>query len=138
MPGDTVAEVVDTSRAIVDVAIDEDDVLPLHPGEKASMKLEGFPTRTFHGEVAVVSPRAKWRDGPRLLRPGRVPIRWRDPGRHAGPGQSCHRMESGRKSNLPPSRNLDLVEAMVMVRMVSPDGPLSAGVRRLSVGHPAR
>lgn len=59
MPGDTVAEVVDTSRAIVDVAIDADDVLLLHPGEKASIKLEGFPTRTFHGEVAVVSPRSK-------------------------------------------------------------------------------
>ena len=59
MPGDTFAEVVDTSRAIVDVAIDEDDVLLLHPGEKASIKLEGFPTRTFHGEVTVVSPRSK-------------------------------------------------------------------------------
>ena len=59
MPGDTVAEVVDTSRAIVDVAIDADDVLLLHPGEKASIKLEGFPTRTFHGEVTVVSPGAK-------------------------------------------------------------------------------
>ena len=56
MPGDTFAEIVDTSRAIVDVAIDADDVLLLHPGEKASMKLEGFPTRTFHGVVTVVSP----------------------------------------------------------------------------------
>jgi RND family efflux transporter MFP subunit len=59
MPGDPVAEIVDTSRAIVDVAIDADDVLLLHPGEKASIKLEGFPTRTFHGEVTVVSPRSK-------------------------------------------------------------------------------
>jgi RND family efflux transporter MFP subunit len=58
MPGDTFAEVVDTSRAIVDVAIDEDDVLLLHPGEKASVKLDGFPTRTFHGVVTVVSPRS--------------------------------------------------------------------------------
>ncbi len=59
MPGDTFAEVVDTSRAIVDVAIDEDDVLLLHPGEKASVKLDGFPTRTFHGVVTVVSPRSQ-------------------------------------------------------------------------------
>ena len=58
MPGDTLAEVVDTSRAIVDVAIDENDVLLLHPGEKASVKLDGFPTRTFHGVVTVVSPRS--------------------------------------------------------------------------------
>jgi len=59
LPGDTFAEVVDTSRAIVDVAIDEDDVLLLHSGENASIKLEGFPTRTFHGVVTVVSPRSK-------------------------------------------------------------------------------
>jgi RND family efflux transporter MFP subunit len=59
LPGDTFGEVVDTSRAIVDVAIDADDVLLLHPGEKASIKLEGFPTRTFHGEVTVVSPRSQ-------------------------------------------------------------------------------
>ena len=59
MPGDTFAEVVDTSRAIVDVAIDEDDVLLLHAGEKASIKLDGFPTRTFHGVVTVVSPRSQ-------------------------------------------------------------------------------
>jgi RND family efflux transporter MFP subunit len=59
LPGDNFAEVVDTSRAIVDVAIDEDDVLLLNPGEKASVKLEGFPTRTFHGVVTVVSPRSK-------------------------------------------------------------------------------
>jgi RND family efflux transporter MFP subunit len=59
MPGDTFAEIVDTSRAIVDVAIDEDDVLLLHPGEKASVKLDGFPTRTFHGVVTVVSPRSQ-------------------------------------------------------------------------------
>ena len=59
MPGDTFAEVVDTFRAIVDVAIDEDDVLLLHAGEKASVKLDGFPTRTFHGVVTVVSPRSQ-------------------------------------------------------------------------------
>jgi RND family efflux transporter MFP subunit len=59
MPGDTFAEIVDTSRAIVDVAIDEDDVLLLHAGEKASVKLDGFPTRTFHGVVTVVSPRSQ-------------------------------------------------------------------------------
>jgi RND family efflux transporter MFP subunit len=59
MPGDTFAEVVDTSRTIVDVSIDADDVLLLHPGEKVAIKLEGFPTRTFHGVVRVVSPRSQ-------------------------------------------------------------------------------
>jgi GAF domain-containing protein/multidrug efflux pump subunit AcrA (membrane-fusion protein) len=67
MPGDTFAEVVDTSRAIVDVAIDEDDVLLLHSGEKASIKLDGFPTRTFHGVVTVVSPKSKTQDADRYF-----------------------------------------------------------------------
>ncbi len=58
-PGDTFAEVVDTSRASVDVAIDEHDVSLLRPGEEASVKLEGFPTRTFRGELTVVSPRGQ-------------------------------------------------------------------------------
>ena len=55
-PGDTFAEVVDTSKADVDVSIDENDVPLLRTGDGASVKLEGFPTRTFHGEVAIISP----------------------------------------------------------------------------------
>ena len=58
-PGDTFAEIIDASRASIDVAVDENDVPRLHPGEKASVKLDGFPTRTFHGEVTVVSPKAE-------------------------------------------------------------------------------
>jgi len=58
-PGDTFAEVVDTSRASVDVAIDQRDVSLLRSGEQASVKLEGFPTRTFRGELTVVSPRSR-------------------------------------------------------------------------------
>ncbi len=56
-PGDTFAEIVDTARASVDVAIDEHDVALLNPGEEASVKLEGYPTRTFRGQVDVVSPK---------------------------------------------------------------------------------
>jgi RND family efflux transporter MFP subunit len=58
-PGDTFAEVVDTSRATVDVAIDERDVSLLRSGEEASIKLDGFPMRTFRGEVTVVSPKSQ-------------------------------------------------------------------------------
>ncbi len=58
-PGETLAEVVDASRATVDVAIDEHDVSLLQPGKRASVKLEGFPTRTFRGEVTMVSPRSQ-------------------------------------------------------------------------------
>ncbi len=56
-PGDSFAELVDASRATVDVAISERDVALLESGRSASVKLFGFPTRTFHGEVEVVSPR---------------------------------------------------------------------------------
>jgi RND family efflux transporter MFP subunit len=57
--GDSFAQVVDTSRAIVDVAADDDDAGLLRVGQPASVKLNSYPTRTFHGEVAIVSPRAE-------------------------------------------------------------------------------
>jgi GAF domain-containing protein/multidrug efflux pump subunit AcrA (membrane-fusion protein) len=57
--GDTFAEIVDTSRAIVDISVDDTDAGLLHPGQSASIKLNSYPTRTFHGEVVVVSPKAQ-------------------------------------------------------------------------------
>jgi len=65
--GDTFAEVVDTSRANVDVAVDEQDVPLLKPGQRAAVKLEGFPTRTFRGEVAVVSPKGQLENDERVF-----------------------------------------------------------------------
>lgn len=56
--GDRFAEVVDTSRATVDVAIEEQDVVLLQAGQGAALKLEGYPTRTFRGEVSIVSPKS--------------------------------------------------------------------------------
>jgi len=56
-PGDTFAEVVDTSVANVDVAIDERDVPLLQTGASGAVKLDGFPTRTFRGTVTVISPK---------------------------------------------------------------------------------
>ena len=56
--GDVFAEVVDTSRAIVDVAIDDTDASLLRVGAAASVKLNSFPTRIFHGNVVIVSPKA--------------------------------------------------------------------------------
>lgn len=66
-PGDIFAEVVDTSLANVDVSIDERDVPLLRPGEKALLKLEGFPTRTFRGAVTIVSPRGQIEDDERVF-----------------------------------------------------------------------
>jgi RND family efflux transporter MFP subunit len=59
--GDSFAEVVDTSRAIVDVAIDDTDAGLLKQGQHAAIKLNSYPTRTFRGEVVVVSPKAELR-----------------------------------------------------------------------------
>jgi RND family efflux transporter MFP subunit len=66
-PGDTLAEVLDTSQASVDVAIDEDDIPRIRPGDKAYVKLEGFPVRTFRGHVTVVSPKAEVRGDDRIF-----------------------------------------------------------------------
>ena len=55
--GETFAEVVDTANVVVDVAVDATDVALLRTGEKAVVKLNSYPTRTFHGDVAMVSPK---------------------------------------------------------------------------------
>jgi RND family efflux transporter MFP subunit len=56
--GETFAEVLDASSAVVDVAVDDTDASLLRNGAKAVVKLNGYPTRTFHGNVVVVSPKA--------------------------------------------------------------------------------
>ena len=55
--GDSFAEVVDTSRAIADVAVDDTDSGLLRAGSHAYIKLNSFPTRIFRGDVLVVSPK---------------------------------------------------------------------------------
>jgi RND family efflux transporter MFP subunit len=57
--GDAFAEVVDASRAVVDVAVDDTDAGLLKTGEHAVVKLNSYPLRTFRGEVLIVSPRAE-------------------------------------------------------------------------------
>jgi RND family efflux transporter MFP subunit len=57
--GDTFAEVMDTSRAVGDVAVDDGDAGLLRAGEPAVIKLNSYAMRTFHGSVAVVSPRGE-------------------------------------------------------------------------------
>lgn len=57
--GDTFAEVVDTSRAVVDVAIDDVDAGLLKTEQTAWVKLNSYPTRTFRGDVEIVSPKAE-------------------------------------------------------------------------------
>src|SRR5262249_31106794 len=55
--GETFAEIVDASETVVDVAIDDVDAGLLKDGEKAVVKLNSYPARTFHGEVVIISPK---------------------------------------------------------------------------------
>ena len=55
--GDSLAEVLDTSRAIVDVAVDDTDTALLQTGSPAVIKLNSFPTKVFRGNVTIVSPK---------------------------------------------------------------------------------
>jgi RND family efflux transporter MFP subunit len=57
--GDTFAEIVDSSAARVDVAIDESEISLLRPGDPAAIKVEGFPSLTFRGSVDVISPKSQ-------------------------------------------------------------------------------
>ena len=54
--GDTFARVVNTGRAVVDVALDETDLPLVQAGDYAAVKLESFPTEKFKGRVELVSP----------------------------------------------------------------------------------
>ncbi len=57
--GDTFGDIVATSHVTVDVGIPESDVSLVQKGDSAAIKLESFPVHTFHGVVAVVSPRGE-------------------------------------------------------------------------------
>jgi RND family efflux transporter MFP subunit len=96
--GDTFAQVVDSSKATVDVGVDETDIPLVRAGDYAAVKLESFPARKFRGNVARVSPvsvaqddrrlffaRVEVPNGDGLLRPGmqgtgKVTIGWRPAG----------------------------------------------------------
>jgi multidrug resistance efflux pump len=56
LAGDTIATVVNTEQAQVDVAIEEDDLPLLSNGDGVAIKLESFPARKFSGKVNIVSP----------------------------------------------------------------------------------
>ncbi len=65
--GDTFAEIMDSSQAVVDVAIDDVDAGLLRPGLQAVTKLNSYATRTFRGQVTVVSPKAEMQHEDRVF-----------------------------------------------------------------------
>jgi RND family efflux transporter MFP subunit len=66
-PGDDFAEVADSSTSTIDVSIDQEDLSLLAAGERAAIKLEGYPTQTFRGTVRVVSPKSQVSGDERLF-----------------------------------------------------------------------
>ena len=61
--GDSFAEIADTSRAIVDVAVDDTEAPLLRADQPAAIKLNGFPLQTFRGDVLLVSPKGQTQGG---------------------------------------------------------------------------
>jgi multidrug efflux pump subunit AcrA (membrane-fusion protein) len=54
--GAKVMDVIDSSHAEVQVAVDESELALLQAGNRASVKLESFPMKTFPGTLVLVSP----------------------------------------------------------------------------------
>ena len=54
--GESFAQIVDNSEALVDLTIDQTDISLVAAGQRVRVKLDGFPERTFQGQVVVVSP----------------------------------------------------------------------------------
>jgi RND family efflux transporter MFP subunit len=65
--GDSFAEVVDASSAVVDIAVDDADAGYLKSGLRAVVKLNSYAMRTFHGEVVVVSPKGQLQGSSRVF-----------------------------------------------------------------------
>jgi RND family efflux transporter MFP subunit len=96
--GDDFAEVADSSVSTIDVSIAQDDLPLLRAGDRAAIKLEGYPTKTFRGTVKVVSPKSQIEqeqrvfyarvdvpNGEGLIRPGmqgrgKISVGWRPVG----------------------------------------------------------
>lgn len=54
--GDTFGQIVNTSHAVIDVAVDPTDVPLLTAGDSSAVKLDSFPTQKFRGRVDIISP----------------------------------------------------------------------------------
>jgi transcriptional regulator with GAF, ATPase, and Fis domain/multidrug resistance efflux pump len=65
--GATFAQVLDLSSAVVEIAIPERDAALVRPGQRAAVKLDSYPQRTWHAPVDIVSPEALAGDGDRTF-----------------------------------------------------------------------
>ena len=117
--GETFADIVDNSQALVDLTIDQSDIGLVAAGQKARVKLDGFPAHTFDGEVVVISPLGQI-EGDSSIFYARisVPNSADDALGNAGPRQNINRLASRGKSFLSSARYVDVVETVELVWMV--------------------
>ncbi len=71
--GDSFAKVLDLSSVMMDISIAQSDVDLVRPGDKAVIKLDSYPQRTWRGEVNIVSPLAQTVNDGRTFA-ARVPV----------------------------------------------------------------
>ncbi|HXY79601.1 MAG TPA: GAF domain-containing protein, partial [Candidatus Bathyarchaeia archaeon] len=58
-PGDAFCEVVEADRMAAEMSVPEDDLGLVRPGRIAALKLNAFPTATFHGTVERIGTETK-------------------------------------------------------------------------------
>jgi RND family efflux transporter MFP subunit len=71
--GDNFAQVLDLSSAVVNIQVTQSDVALVHAGQSATVKLDSYPQRSWHGEIDVVSPQAQATESDRIFA-ARVPL----------------------------------------------------------------
>jgi multidrug resistance efflux pump len=57
--GDPFAKVLDLSSVVMDISVAQSDVALVRPGDRAIIKLDSYPQRTWRGVVNIVSPVAQ-------------------------------------------------------------------------------
>lgn len=71
--GANFVQILDLSSAVIEVAIDQDDLRYVSSAQRAGIKLDSFPQRVWHGSVQVVSPEAQLINGKQVF-VARVPL----------------------------------------------------------------
>ena len=66
--GDSFAKVLDLSSVVMDISVAQSDVALVRPGDKAVIKLDSYPQKTWRGVVSIVSPLAQTLNDERTLR----------------------------------------------------------------------
>ncbi len=81
--GDSFAKVLDLSSVVIDISVPQSDVALVRPGDKAVIKLDSYPQKTWRGVVSIVSPLAQTLNDERIFA-ARVPLGNREATLRAG------------------------------------------------------